>query len=52
MDDKFEILYFVQAPTRLSDDKTEKAIQLLRNGDLNSLLKCKELIIELINKNR
>ena len=47
--DKFEVIYTVHAPTRPCNDKTEKAIQLLRNGDLDSLLKCKNILIELIN---
>lgn len=52
MNDKaYQIVYIVQAPTR-PNDKIEKAIQLLRKRDLESLLTCKQLIVELINENR
>lgn len=47
--DRFKVLYTVQAPMRPYNSKTEKAIHLLKKGDLDSLLKCKSILIELIN---
>nr|DAN34889.1 MAG TPA: hypothetical protein [Caudoviricetes sp.] len=46
MEKEFE----VQTPTRLGSNKKEKAIQLLNNGDMDSLFKCKKLITEIIKE--
>lgn len=50
MEKEFKALYIAQTPTRLGCNKKEKAIQLLKNGDMDSLLKCKKLITEIIKE--
>lgn len=50
MEKEFEAIYTAQTPTRLGSNKTEKAIQLLKNGDMNSLFNCKKLITEIIKE--